>query len=123
MDSKGCILLVDDEELVLDVGIQMLKRIGYRVLEARNSAEAIKIYKNNRFDIDLIILDYNLPDENGAETLRKIKDINPDAKVILSTGYIETPEISELLNQGCKSRLQKPYTITTLSTEISGALG
>jgi CheY-like chemotaxis protein len=123
MDSKGCILLVDDEELVLDVGIQMLKRIGYRVLEARNSAEAIKIYKNNRFDIDLIILDYNLPDENGAETLRKIKDINPDAKVILSTGYIETPEISELLNQGCKSRLQKPYTIANLSTEIYGALG
>jgi DNA-binding NtrC family response regulator len=59
----------------------------------------------------------------GAETLRKIKDINQDAKVILSTGYIETPKISELLNQGCKSRLQKPYTIANLSTEIYGALG
>ena len=123
MGSKGCILLVDDEELVLDVGIQMLKRIGYRVLEARNSFEAIEIYSNKMYEIDLIILDYNLPDENGAETLKKIKDINPDAKVILSTGYIETPEISELLNQGCRSRLQKPYTIANLSTEISGALG
>jgi DNA-binding NtrC family response regulator len=123
MDRKGCILLVDDDELVLDVGLQMLKRTGYSAIGAKTSDEAVEIYQRNSNNIDLVILDINLPDENGATTFKRIRKINPDAKVILSTGYTESSDIIELMNLGCRSKLQKPYTMSALTEEVSGALG
>ena len=123
MGQKGFILLVDDDELVLDVGLQMLERNGYMAIGAKTSNEAVEIYRGNKNSINLVILDINLPDENGATTFKRIRKINPDAKVILSTGYTESSDIIELMNLGCRSRLQKPYTMTRLTEEVSGALG
>jgi two-component system cell cycle sensor histidine kinase/response regulator CckA len=68
MGRSRCILLVDDEEVVLDVGTMMLEKIGYQVLGARNSAEAVEIFKQSGNEIDLVLLDLKLPDESGAET-------------------------------------------------------
>ena len=74
MDIRSrCILLVDDEEVVLDVGTMMLERIGYQVFGARNSAEAVEIFKQNENEIDLVLLDLKLPDESGADTFKKIR--------------------------------------------------
>jgi len=123
MCRKGCILLVDDDELVLDVSLQMLEKAGYRAIGAKTSDEAVQIYRGNRNNIDLIILDINLPDENGATTFKRIRKINPDAKVILSTGYTDSSDIIELMKLGCRSKLQKPYTMSTLTEEVSMALG
>ena len=123
MGRKGCILLVDDDELVLDVGLQMLEKAGYRAIGAKTSDEAVEIYRGNKKSINLVILDINLPDENGATTFKRIRKINPDAKVILSTGYTESSDIIELMNLGCRNRLQKPYTMTRLTEEVSRALG
>lgn len=123
MNSKGSILLVDDDELVLTIGLKMLEKIGYSALEARNSAEAVAVYQEKRDDIDLVVLDINLPDETGVITYKKLKNINPDAKVILASGYYETPEVTELIKLGCQGRLQKPYTLQNLSEEVSGVLG
>lgn len=122
MDSKVSILLVDDEELVLEVGLKMLQRMGYNAFGARNSAEALAAYQKKGDTIDLVVLDINLPDESGVNTYKKIKDINPDAKVILATGYVETAAVTELMNLGCRGKLQKPYTLQKLSEELSGAL-
>ena len=123
MGRKGCILLVDDDELVLDVGLQMLEKAGYRAIGAKTSDEAVEIYRGNKNNINLVILDINLPDENGATTFKRIRKINSNAKVILSTGYTESSDIIELMNLGCRSKLQKPYTMTRLTEEVSGALG
>jgi DNA-binding NtrC family response regulator len=123
MDRKDCILLVDDDELVLDVGLQMLEKAGYSAVGAKTSDEAVAIYRENRNNIDLVILDINLPDENGATTFKRIRKINPGAEVILSTGYTESSDIIELMKLGCRSKLQKPYTMSTLTKEVSGALG
>ena len=114
---------MDDDELVLDVGIQMLEKNGYGAIGARTSDEAVEIYRSNKNNIKLVILDINLPDENGATTFKRIRKINPDAKVILSTGYTESSDIIELMNLGCRSKLQKPYAMTRLTEDVSGALG
>jgi DNA-binding NtrC family response regulator len=121
MGSRSrCILLVDDEEVVLDVGTMMLEKIGYQVLGARNSAEAVEIFKQN--EIDLVLLDLKLPDESGAETFKKIRAIDPDARVILSTGYNETQEVFELMDLGCRGMLQKPFSLERLFEKVAEAL-
>jgi two-component system, cell cycle sensor histidine kinase and response regulator CckA len=117
-----CILLVDDEEVILDVGTMMLEKIGYQVLGARNSAEAVEIFKQNENKIDLVLLDLNLPDESGAATFNKIRKIDPDARVILSTGYNETQEVFELMDLGCQGMLQKPFSMEKLFEKVAEAL-
>jgi two-component system cell cycle sensor histidine kinase/response regulator CckA len=122
MGRSRCILLVDDEEVVLDVGTMMLEKIGYQVLGARNSAEAVEIFKQSGNEIDLVLLDLKLPDESGAETFKKIRAIDPDARVILSTGYNETQEVFELMDLGCRGMLQKPFSLERLFEKIAEAL-
>jgi two-component system cell cycle sensor histidine kinase/response regulator CckA len=122
MGRSRCILLVDDEEVVLDVGTMMLEKIGYQVLGARNSAEAVEIFKQSGNEIDLVLLDLKLPDESGAETFKKIRAIDPDARVILSTGYNETQEVFELMDLGCRGMLQKPFSLERLFEKVAEAL-
>jgi len=115
-------LLVDDEEVVLDVGTMMLEKVGYQVLGARNSAEAVLIFKQNGNNIDLVLLDLNLPDERGANTFRKIREIDPDARIILSTGYNQTQEVFDLIDLGCLGMLQKPFSMEKLFEKVAEAL-
>jgi two-component system cell cycle sensor histidine kinase/response regulator CckA len=122
MGRSKCVLLVDDEEVILDVGTMMLEKIGYQVLGARNSAEAVEIFKQSGNEIDLVLLDLKLPDESGAETFKKIRAIDPDARVILSTGYNETQEVFELMDLGCRGMLQKPFSLERLFEKIAEAL-
>jgi DNA-binding NtrC family response regulator len=117
-----CILLVDDEEMVLDVGRMMLERMGYQVIAARGSAEAVGIYAECGVGIDLVLLDYRLPDGNGGEAFRKIREINPEAKVVLSTGSSEDEEILDLMKRGCRGMIQKPFGIAKLTEKIGAAL-
>jgi two-component system cell cycle sensor histidine kinase/response regulator CckA len=122
MGRSKCVLLVDDEEVILDVGTMMLEKIGYQVLKARNSAEAVEIFKQSGNEIDLVLLDLKLPDESGAETFKKIIAIDPDARVILSTGYNETQELFELMDLGCRGMLQKPFSLERLFEKVAEAL-
>ena len=123
MGSRSrCILLVDGEEVILDVGTMMLEKIGYQVIGARNSAEAVEIFKQNGNEIDLVLLDLNLPDESGADTFKKIREIDPDARVILSTGYNKTQEVFDLMDLGCRGMLQKPFSLEKLFEKVAEAL-
>jgi hypothetical protein len=87
--GSGTLLIVDDEELVLDVGVNMLEKLGYTVLKAYNSTEAVDIFKTNHDKIKMVILDIIMPDMGGGAVYDKIKSINPDVKVLLSSGYNE----------------------------------
>ena len=81
------VLFVDDEEIVLGVGKQMLEKLGFSVLTAKNGIEALDVYKNNQNDIDIIILDMIMPDMGAADTYVELQSINPAIKVLLSSGY------------------------------------
>ena len=117
------ILLADDEEMVLDVSAELLKEFGYSVLEARGGREAVRIYEANRERIDLVILDMYMPDINGAEVFDRLKEINPDIKVLMSSGYNLESHAHEALALGCVGFVRKPYTIKQLRQTIEKTLG
>lgn len=116
------VLLVDDEEMIVDVGKLMLEEMGYRVLIAKNGHEALNIYEKNRHQVDIVILDIIMPDIGGGHTYDRLKEINPRIKVLLSSGYSIDGEASEILDRGCNGFIQKPFSIKQLSQEIRKVL-
>jgi CheY-like chemotaxis protein len=116
--GTGTVLLVDDEEVVLEVGQDMLEAMGYRVRTARDGKEAIEVYRKNQDDIDFVLLDMIMPDMGGGDAYDKMKEINPDVEVLLSSGYSIDGQAKEILKRGCNAFIQKPFTMKELSGKI-----
>ncbi len=112
------VLLVDDEEMILDVGRQMLQKLGYSVLTAQNGGEAEALYRRHRDGIDLVVLDMIMPETGGAQVFDTLKGINPNLKVLLSSGYSLNGQASEILARGCNGFIQKPFDLDSLSQKI-----
>jgi PAS domain S-box-containing protein len=112
------ILLVDDEEMVADIGKDMLEKLGYTVLVAASGAEAIKIFNTNRDEVKLVILDMIMPDMSGGETFNRLKAIKPDAKILLSSGYSLNGRASKIMKRGCNGFIQKPFNLKQISRKI-----
>lgn len=117
------ILLVDDEDIIIDIGGQILEKLGYRALMARSGKEAIEIYRANKKKINIVILDMIMPDMGGGETYDRLKKINPEIKVLLSSGYSINGQASEIMNRGCNGFIQKPFNVEQLSRKIKEILG
>ena len=116
-------LIVDDEEMIRSVAEQMVKRLGYEVITADNGESAVEIYKNNSDKIDLIILDMIMPKMGGGPTYDRLKEINPQVKVILASGYSINGNATEILKRGCNGFIQKPFNMVELSQKIAEVLG
>jgi PAS domain S-box-containing protein len=116
------LLLVDDEEMVLNVGAQMLGRLGYTVLTAQNGQEAIKLYRQQKNTIALVILDMIMPVMSGRDLFDRLKEINPDVKTLLSSGYSIDGQAAEILKHGCNGFIQKPFTLDAISQKIRDIL-
>ena len=115
-------MVVDDEELVLDVEVTLLQRIGYNTLMARNSREACQLFRDKSEQIDLVILDMIMPDENGATTYKCLKSINPDVKVLISTGYFKDSKVEEILSDRQNKLIMKPFKIGEFASKIDTIL-
>ncbi len=116
------VLLVDDEDIIVDIGKKNLERLGYKVITARNGKEAVELYKKNQGNIDIVVLDMIMPEMGGGETYDKLMEINPDVKVILSSGYSIEGQASEILKRGCDGFIQKPFRMKQLSSKINEVL-
>ncbi len=116
--GTGTILVVDDEEVILTITEKLLNILGYSVLRAGSAREAITIYEEYMEKIDLVILDMTMPEVGGRETFFRLKSINPDVKVLISSGYGKDSYISDLLNEGCKGFIQKPFDLESLSSSV-----
>jgi two-component system cell cycle sensor histidine kinase/response regulator CckA len=112
------ILLVDDEDPVLKLGVRVLNRLGYTVLEAKSGHEAVDIYKTNSDKIVLVVLDMIMPDMSGGKTYDLLRQINPDIKALLSSGYSVDSRVTAILERGCNGFIQKPFDMETLSYKI-----
>jgi signal transduction histidine kinase/ActR/RegA family two-component response regulator len=112
------VLLVDDEKFILDVGGEMLKAMGYRVLAANGGSEAMGIYERQGREIDLVILDMIMPDMDGKKTYEKLKAMNDNIKVLLASGYSMTSQVAEILDRGFNGFIQKPFNMIRLSNKI-----
>ncbi|MFH1081631.1 MAG: response regulator [Pseudomonadota bacterium] len=120
--GRETILLIDDEEIIIDVSHEILESLGYRVWTARTGQEAIDLYKSRKNEIDLVILDMIMPGMSGGDTFDRLKTINTEVKVILSTGYSLTGQAREIMARGCRGFIQKPYKIETLSQKVREVL-
>ncbi len=112
------ILLIDDEDLVINVGRDMLKFIGYQVFIAHDGTEAITIFSENFEKIDLVILDMIMPGMSGAEVFVQLRKINPKIKIIFSSGYSKKECAQKIIQKGCNGFIQKPFGIKKLSRKI-----
>lgn len=118
MTSKGKVLLMDDEQIILEVTQEVLKFLGYEVMFAREGAEAIELYKNEKSagaPFDVVILDLSVPDGmGGKETIELLKALDPEVKAVVSTGYANDPAVLDFASYGFSGKLTKPYKITDL---------
>jgi CheY-like chemotaxis protein len=115
------ILLVDDEDIVREVGESMLRNLGYRVITAANGEEAVATYKERGSEIDLVIMDKMMPKMNGITAYRALKEINPLVKVIISSGYI-VDSIQSLRELGVADFLNKPYRMDEMDKAVRKAI-
>jgi PAS domain S-box-containing protein len=122
MKGNETILLVDDEALVIDVGVQLLGKLGYTVIEAKSGRDAIRIFKEQNHTIDMLILDMVMPNMGGGEVFDQIKRIDPKVKVLLSSGYSVNGQATEILKRGCEGFIQKPFNMEDLSKKIREVL-
>jgi CheY-like chemotaxis protein len=104
--------------MIIEVAKALLKQLGYNVLTAGSGKEAIDIYEKNKARIDIVLLDMIMPDMNGGHTYDRMKEIDPDVKVILSSGYSINGQATEILDRGCKGFIQKPFNIKQLSQRL-----
>ena len=116
--GTGTILLIDDEEMIIKVGRELLQELGYNVIAARSGEEAIRLYLKNADKIDLVVMDMIMPGMGGGETFDNLKAINPDIKVLLSSGYSINGQASKILERGCDGFIQKPFNLNQLSEKI-----
>jgi DNA-binding response OmpR family regulator len=108
------ILLVDDEESLCDIGSQILTRAGYTVLTATNGRDAIDLYRNQRGDISLVILDLIMPEMGGKECFQELAKIDSKVKVILSSGFLSDRTSEETRVFGFRGLVEKPYNMREL---------
>jgi CheY-like chemotaxis protein len=113
--GSGCILVIDDEEDVRAMLQTILSHLGYSVLLADDGESGVTAFNDNKDTIDAVILDLIMPHMNGEECFRAIRSIDPDTRVILSSGYAEDAVIDTLLQEANVWFIQKPYTHAQLS--------
>lgn len=116
------ILLVDDEETILGLGDQVLSNFGYTVITAPDGESALEIYHEKKEKINLIILDLIMPGMGGRRCLEKLLKANPQAKVLIASGYSVNGPTKEALEAGAKGFISKPYDVRQMLKAVREAL-
>jgi CheY-like chemotaxis protein len=116
------ILFVDDEDVIIDVNREILESLGYKVVAAKSGQEALEVYRKLQGKINLIILDMIMPGMDGEATYDSLKKVNPEIRVILSSGYSKNEQAKAILEKGCQAFIQKPFSISDLSMTIRQVL-
>ena len=120
--GRGTVLLVDDEETVRAVTGKLLERLGLDVLTATDGQEGVALYRDRKADIAVVLLDLTMPHMNGEEAFRQLRQINPDVRVILASGYSESDIANRFAGKGLVGCIQKPYTLARLRSMLSALL-
>lgn len=117
----GAVMVVDDDELVRVIARACLKELGFEVLVAEDGLSAVHLFDQRVDEIEIVLLDMSMPGLDGEETLRELRRIRPDVKVILCSGHPEEKIISRV--QGLAGFLEKPYGPDRLAEKIAEAQG
>jgi len=120
--GEKTVLIIDDENMFLEIGQSIMKKLGYGVLLANSGQEALKLYGEYMGDIDIVILDMIMPGMNGSEIYDRLKEIDSDVKVLLSSGYNINDQATDIMERGCNGFIQKPFNADELSVAIQKIL-
>lgn len=120
--GKGTVLVVDDEETVRETACAMLEEFGFAVMTAKDGLEGVEIFRQSHADITLVLLDMTMPKMNGEDCFRELRQINPEVRVILSSGYNEQDATNRFAGKGLAGFLQKPYSSDFLAEKIQAIL-
>jgi PAS domain S-box-containing protein len=116
--NNETILIVDDEELIREMLKEFLEEQGFTVITAANGQEALKIYQHQTAAIDIVITDLGMPEMGGEELYACLRRVNPSAKVMVSSGYLDKSTKDKLLSMGIKDVLTKPYRFENIQAAI-----
>ena len=122
LNGAGTLLIVDDEEIVRVTAKHTLERYGYRIMVANDGVAALDAYRDLLEPISLVLLDLTMPLMSGEETLRRLQILNPNVKVLLSSGYDEIEAVQRFAGKGLADFIQKPCTATGLAEKVREAL-
>ena len=116
------ILIVDDEEMVRELAADMLHELGYQVTTCEDGKTALEVYRDSWQNIDLVLLDMIMPDLDGRDTFAAMREINPDIRAILSSGYSINGKAQAILDEGVKAFVGKPFDQAELSEAVAYVL-
>jgi CheY-like chemotaxis protein len=118
--SRGSetILLVDDEDMIIEVGQALLKRLGHQVITAKSGEEAVEVVHRMGLGVDLVILDMIMPGMDGGRTFDRIREICPEIPIMLASGYAINGQAEEIMSRGCNGFIQKPFSVSELSQKL-----
>lgn len=117
------VMLVEDEEMLRDLGVMMLEGDGYRVLAAKDGIEAVEMFEMHADEIGLVVCDLGLPRLGGREVFLRMKEIKPSVRAIVASGYLEPSVRSEILHAGVIDTFQKPYDFRQLIEKVRSIIG
>jgi PAS domain S-box-containing protein len=120
--GTATILIVDDEEVVVEVGRRMLESLGYKAIIAENGKKALELVATGKEQIDLVILDLIMPELDGSKVFAELRRLRPEIPVLLASGYSLDGQAREIMDQGCNGFIQKPFGIANLSQAINEIL-
>jgi CheY-like chemotaxis protein len=122
LEVDGTILVVDDEPTVRSVAQAMLEELGFDVLTAGDGLEAVERFREDGDRISVVILDMTMPRMNGEEAFDEIRRIDPDARVVLSSGYSEQEATERFSGKGLSGFIQKPYRLELLREKLTAVI-
>lgn len=120
---RGAILLVDDEDFIRDLGARVLEAAGYKVLQAVDGQQAVELFRERGQEICLVVLDLVMPRLNGERTLRALRQLDPDVRVLLASGYSEQEIGGSIQPKEVSGFLQKPFRPEELVLAVFKVLG
>jgi PAS domain S-box-containing protein len=121
-EGKGTVLIVDDDEDVRSAVGFILESLGYSIIIARDGVEALQLYSDQREQIDVVLLDWRMPGMNGDECFDKLREIDPDIRAVLSTGFGQEGMAQSLIEKGMQGFIRKPYRAQELAEVIANVL-
>lgn len=117
--KRGVVMLVDDEDLVRSVAVGFLEELGWEALDANEGVTALELYRRQWRRIDVVMLDMEMPGQRGVDVLREMKRINPHVVAILCSGYVRDRTVDQLIADGFRAQLSKPYRIAELDRVLN----
>jgi len=116
------ILLVDDDLLMLEVGAEVLKSLGYQVITCDNGEDAVNLFREQGDTFSLAVLDVMMPYQNGTETAVQLRQIRPDLPILFATGYDKNAVSEDILSEPKTCLISKPWKVEVFDSTIQSLI-